>query len=209
MAISLANDRRRATRVSYPAGFDCPRLCMVSGDYAVVDVSQLGLKFSTTGPVDFSVGQRLTAKAHFPDGSAYDANGAVLRIDADGVVLLLDHPLPSEILTMPLQDRRAHLRLRYPHATRPRVVLLDTGHDVVDISERSLRLAPENPDEFPAGMIVQAVLSFHDGSTLPIQGRVSRIDRGEVIIVLDTPIPPERFDLEHNYLNHLFTHGTQ
>lgn len=96
-------------------------------------------------------------------------------------------------------DRRAHYRLRYPVVERPSARVGGRVYQVTEISEGGARLLLDGSVMAP-GDAVAAVIRFHDGETLPINGVVLRIDRSEAVVKLSAGISLSRMLVEQQYL---------
>ena len=195
----VRQDRRHTVRVRYPNSAMRPNMQFMTEIYAVVDVAPQGIKFACPRH-SCKVGQTLAANLVFPDNRALFVEGKVIRIDADGAVIFLTHPLPAELVERPVSERRAFFRLRYPIFERPRLYIYRQEYETCEMSEYGVRLSGPGVATMPIGMPVEALLTFRDGETLMIAGKVLRIDHGEVVLVLTIPIPGQRIMKEQRYL---------
>ncbi|HEU5169341.1 MAG TPA: PilZ domain-containing protein [Gemmatimonadales bacterium] len=74
---------------------------------------------------------------------------------------------------------RAHVRVHYPAASRP-TLILDTGsQEVLDLSERGLRFRQDAGPEPHVGAILEGILRLSRGETLPVRGTVVRVSHPE------------------------------
>jgi hypothetical protein len=101
------------------------------------------------------------------------------------------------------ENRRQHYRISYPDAERPRFVHGTTISEVLECSERGLRLRPTG--ELPApGTPVSGRLSLRHGVQVNVAGTVVWCDEGNVAIHLDVaPIPLLAVIREQLYLRRL------
>jgi len=79
---------------------------------------------------------------------------------------------------------RMHVRLRYPAAGRPTLILENDALDVLDLSERGLRYRQEHGREPKVGERLEGILRLSRGETLPVRGKVVRVTHS------DKPAPP-------------------
>lgn len=75
------------------------------------------------------------------------------------------------------QQKRRYFRVPYPEAVKP-PFKEDTGRkfDVVDISERGLKLDVMGDPDLAVGMHVTGTVVFRDGTTVYVEGDILRID---------------------------------
>ncbi len=201
-----SDERRRARRIRYAKPGESPKLKLVTAEYTIIDVSQTGIKIGTKQPKGFTPGQRLSARLNFPGGSTFIIDGVVVRIDSDGVAIHLSVPLPPEFHQVSMSDRRAFFRLRYPITERPRMQMLTRQYVVTEISEGGIRLRPTVLADFPVGSELNAVLAFHDGESLTVNGTVYRHSGDEVVIRLPKGIPESRIFAEQRYILKKYQH---
>jgi hypothetical protein len=95
--------------------------------------------------------------------------------------------LASELVDM--QNRRQHFRIKYPGGERPRFVYESSISEVLECSERGIRLRPAG--ETPGlGQNVSGRIALCHGAQLNVAGKVIWSGEGTVSIHLDTdPIP--------------------
>ena len=82
------------------------------------------------------------------------------------------------------QERRTFFRLRYPQTERPKLIISENEFDVTDISEHGIK--------FYLGSKINAMITFHDGESLSIEGKIIRIQNNEVAVYLSQGIPSDR-----------------
>ena len=73
---------------------------------------------------------------------------------------------------------------------RPRLLLDDAGHEVVDCSERGIRFRPADGPVPEHGATVQGTLVFRRSGTVDVEGAVVRVQDGEVAVHLAEPGVP-------------------
>lgn len=85
------------------------------------------------------------------------------------------------------EDRRAFYRVQYAGSGRPAIRAGDLLGAVLDVSERGLRYATEEPPGVATGNGLSAQVRFGDGSTVHVRGMVTRVDGHEVSVRLFSP----------------------
>ncbi len=80
--------------------------------------------------------------------------------------------------------QRAHYRLAYPVAERPRLLLEGAALPVVDCSEMGLRLRTAGGPVPEPGTRVRGTLVFRRGETEEVEGTVVRTRAGEMAVHL-------------------------
>ena len=81
-------------------------------------------------------------------------------------------------------ERRTYIRLRYPQTERPKLMISGNEFDVTDISEHGIK--------FYLGSKISGTITFHDGESLLIEGKIIRIQNNEVAVHLSKAIPSDR-----------------
>jgi hypothetical protein len=201
MPFRFRQDRRDEIRVRYPTSGDRPQLVLPFGECTLLDLGEHSLKFLSTKSQSIAMGQHLAARIEWESGRALMVEGVVLRKDSDdGIVLTLTQPVPAELLREGGRDRRSFFRLRYPLTERPQMESLYQQFETCEISERGIRFLNSLDNGFVAGQAIHATLTFRDGHQLPIEGRVLRLDKNEVVVMLSTGIPEARVMAEQRFL---------
>ena len=85
-------------------------------------------------------------------------------------------------------EKRDDLRVKYAHVERPKLMIAEEAFKIVDISERGIRFLLEPT--------LRATLTFRDGESVQIEGKISRIFNNEIAVRLSKGIPPERIEKE-------------
>lgn len=108
-----------------------------------------------------------------------------------------------------MSDRvqRAAYRIMYPTADRPRFVVDDRVHDVIDCSEYGLRFRMTAGARFERGQLVKGVIRFRNGLEQWVEGTVIRIQDGCAALQLSVTVPfaviiDEQRSLRLRYLEH-------
>lgn len=104
-------------------------------------------------------------------------------------------------------DRRQHLRVRYPEDDCPSAIIDGRTLPLVEISHCGIILKA-SPEQLVPRQSIEAILLFHDGTSLQVVGKVIRLSDGKVVIHLTYGIPEFRILLERQYLGQrLLTHN--
>jgi hypothetical protein len=99
------------------------------------------------------------------------------------------------------RERRTHFRIGYPISARPRARIGEVEYSVLEISERGLRFAAIGPDEFQSDQEVTCLLTFKDGESFELRGRVAHSKTGRYVGVhLSDQIPLARIMSEQRHL---------
>ncbi len=101
-----------------------------------------------------------------------------------------------------MQNRRKHYRIWYPYEERPRFVFDTTISEVLECSERGLRIhAAEMPD---LGQRISGRIRMRHGEELKVSGKVVRREPPTIALHLDRgPIPFQAMMREQLYLREL------
>jgi len=106
-----------------------------------------------------------------------------------------------------MENRRQHYRISYPATARPRFVSGTSISEVIECSERGLRVMPTGDAPEP-GEQLTGRLSLCHGVQVSVAGTVIWSDDGNVAIHLDvTPIPFLAVIREQLYLRKLARHS--
>lgn len=102
--------------------------------------------------------------------------------------------------------QRAHYRIVYPTAARPRLLVDDLAYDVYDCSEWGLRFEMLPDVRFEVGQQVTGVVHFRTGAERVVEGTVIRIQGDSAALHLTAGIPfriilDEQRDLRRRYLD--------
>ncbi|MEQ1906301.1 MAG: hypothetical protein ABL888_19110 [Pirellulaceae bacterium] len=101
-------------------------------------------------------------------------------------------------------NHREFYRLRYPIMDRPKLELNGQQFEVTEIAERSLQFARVVNLIFQIGQEISGTVTFHDGQTVNIVGKLGRIRRNEGVIVELEGVDLARMFKEQFYLNAKF-----
>jgi hypothetical protein len=89
----MKEQRREHFRVSYP--LKCrPSLGLAGKDYAVIDVSERGVRFGGVHAGAFVVGQPVSFTIRFVDGDTLDFSGKIVRVHGRTVAIRLNDAIP-------------------------------------------------------------------------------------------------------------------
>ncbi|NOZ68617.1 MAG: PilZ domain-containing protein [Deferribacteres bacterium] len=98
------------------------------------------------------------------------------------------------------RNRREHYRIRYPLTGRPRLTISDKEYEVIDLSESGLKFLCREVDEFTAGAAVRVTITFNDGESLHVKGKILRTAEKVSVISFSEDIPFGRILKEQRYL---------
>jgi PilZ domain len=101
---------------------------------------------------------------------------------------------------MSSSPERAYYRIVYPLRDRPRLELGGRQHEVVDCSEGGLRFQLTSGAPPELGAPVRAVVRFHEGQEVAVEGAVVRVQGGHVALRLARGIPLAVILAEQRYL---------
>jgi hypothetical protein len=79
-------------------------------------------------------------------------------------------------------DRRAHERVIYPAAQRPLLLVGGVSYEVLDCSERGLRVARSSAAQLQTGADIQGRVRFPPGNEVMIEGVVLRVQDDAIAI---------------------------
>ena len=91
--------------------------------------------------------------------------------------------------------RRAFFRVEYPFEMRPLLAWAGVFYQVLDVSERGIRLNVEGRPPFAAGSRIRATVQFEDGVET-IEGTLLRGNRREAVFTLTEGVPLSRIRRE-------------
>ena len=102
---------------------------------------------------------------------------------------------------MNAESTRAYFRVGYPLAERPRLVLPDAVHQVLDCSEAGFRYHTGGFEAPEIGTDIEGRLRFRRGAQIKVRGRVVWTSRGQIAVALtDSRIPLSIIYDEQRYL---------
>lgn len=102
-----------------------------------------------------------------------------------------------------MENRRQHYRITYQHTDRPRFVHGTCISEVLECSERGVRIVPSG--QMPViGSRVTGRISMRHGALITVEGTVVWIENGVAALHLDTtPVPFLAMIREQLYLRRL------
>lgn len=98
------------------------------------------------------------------------------------------------------EHRREHYRIMYPTAARPRFIIGELAHEIVDLSDQGIRYRVGQQENRTVGDEIQGVVRFRRGETVPVLGSVVRVRGGDVALRLEPGIPTRIMLEEQRYL---------
>jgi len=81
----VAEQKRQFFRLEYPP-LDRPKLLLMGRSYEVMDLSENGIRFAATDPINFPVNSALIGSIVFHDGTTAPVTGLVLRVQPHQVI---------------------------------------------------------------------------------------------------------------------------
>ncbi len=97
-------------------------------------------------------------------------------------------------------ERRQHYRIEYPLQARPRLDIGTRAYQVLDVSERGLRLVWESGSTPSVGWKFHGVLTLANGDRIKVDGHVLRVEAEQISIQLSSGVPLSRIMSEQLYL---------
>ena len=102
---------------------------------------------------------------------------------------------------MTAESTRAYFRVGYPLAERPRLILGDAIHQVLDCSEGGFRFHSAGFPALEVGSTIEGRIRFRRGAQVTVQGRVVWTQKGQVAVILtESRIPLSIIYDEQRYL---------
>lgn len=98
-------------------------------------------------------------------------------------------------------ERRQFKRIKYPDEHQPKIVVRteegeEIEYSVIDISEKGVSLIGELAVGIKAESRIEASITFSDGESLDVKGKVLRVVGIYIVIYLQEGIPPSRIQKE-------------
>ena len=104
----------------------------------------------------------------------------------------------SDSIASSEDEKRQYFRLKYPADEKPKMIIEGENiNEVLDISEHGIRIY------YDANVVVnpvKAVITFLDRDSIAIEGKVVRINDGEIALYLSKGIPVSVVEKEQKYL---------
>ncbi len=116
-------ERRRYYRLRYPEDVRPTPAVWIGGvGYALVELSECGLRFHADGPAPLEPGVRVEVRLNLEPGRSMTIRGASLnRTEGDEYIMVFDHGVPSHVV---LGEQRRLIR---------RARILDDGGELDDL----------------------------------------------------------------------------
>jgi hypothetical protein len=89
------------------------------------------------------------------------------------------------------RERRDSERVRFSRHQHPCFQIYAKEYPITDLSEHGLRFWADRTGDFEDGRELEGRVLLQEGPELEIRGTVSRIEDGQVAIVLDAAFPME------------------
>lgn len=88
------------------------------------------------------------------------------------------------------EQKRAHFRLQYPVASRPKITIRNETLDIIDISEMGVRFGVRNASTWKGlTEVMQATITFADGEKVAVLGKILRVSADQIVLHLTRGIP--------------------
>ena len=99
------------------------------------------------------------------------------------------------------KNSREHYRVRYPIACRPNLAILNNVYEIIDLSEHGIRFFGNDVSRFHSDMKIDGIITFDDGGSISIKGKIIRIDKNNAVMFLTESIPFGRIVTEQRFIN--------
>lgn len=96
-----------------------------------------------------------------------------------------DLPCPASDVT----EKREHFRIRYPVKERPLLLLAQQEFEIIDMCEEAVKFRCPGFRSFSVGDLLEGGIRFRNGESMQVEGKVLRVDRESVVMVVDPSIP--------------------
>ncbi len=97
-------------------------------------------------------------------------------------------------------NKREYYRVRYPIACRPNLAILNSVYEIMDISEHGIRFLGNDVSRFHSDMKIDGMITFDDGISIGIKGKIIRIDGNNAVMFLMESIPFGRIVAEQRFI---------
>ncbi len=99
-------------------------------------------------------------------------------------------------------EKRRHVRIAYPPAESPKVIISGRECFLADISVKAIKFhqRPYDRLHLSRGDFIRAQIIFHDGESLSVEGSILRIDKNDVVLQLSSGIHSARIFKERKWL---------
>ncbi|MEN8263742.1 MAG: PilZ domain-containing protein [Nitrospirota bacterium] len=97
-------------------------------------------------------------------------------------------------------NKREYYRVRYPIACRPNLAILNSVYEIMDISEHGIKFLGNDVSRFHSDMKIDGMITFDDGISIGIKGKIIRIDRNNAVMFLMESIPFGRIVAEQRFI---------
>ena len=104
-------------------------------------------------------------------------------------------------------ERRQYFRLQYPLKERPKAVVQGIPYEILDLSERGVRIKTPSTTPADEGETIELTIKFARGDSLELSGKIVRVQETSIGIFLTHSIPPERIRAEELYLRTKYGFG--
>ncbi len=98
------------------------------------------------------------------------------------------------------KNKRELYRITYPVHNRPILKLLGNTFEVINISEKGIKILCTQCSGFKIDVAVQFTLTFRDNKSFSLEGKILQIYKRAAVISLTKNIPLERIIQEQRYI---------
>jgi len=98
------------------------------------------------------------------------------------------------------KERRVYYRIGHPYADMPKLMVWGDEYQVIDVSEEGVNFRCDEYSGVKPGQTISATITFHDGESFDLEGKIFRIKDNEIVIKLSKGIPYKRIVQEQRYL---------
>lgn len=97
-------------------------------------------------------------------------------------------------------NKREYYRVRYPLTCRPNLAILNSVYEIMDLSENGIRFFGNDVSRFHSDMKIDGMITFGDGISIGIKGKIIRIDGNNAVMFLMESIPFGRIVAEQRFI---------
>ena len=98
------------------------------------------------------------------------------------------------------KEKRVCYRLAHPYADIPKLMVWGDEYQAIDVSEEGVKFRCDEYSGVKLGQTISATITFQDGESFDLEGKIMRIQDNEIAIKLSKGIPYKRIVQEQRYL---------
>ena len=107
------------------------------------------------------------------------------------------------------KERRVYYRLGHPYADIPKLMVWGDEYQAIDVSEEGVKFRCDEYSGVKMGQTISATITFQDGESFDLEGKIARIQDNEIAITLSKGIPYKKIVQEQRYLIRKYTRPRQ